>query len=64
MRAAVLDRPAPAGDLPLAVTTRPDPVPAPGERLLRVDACAVCRTDLQICEGDIEARCLPVIPGH
>ena len=64
MRAAVLDRPAPAGDLPLAVTTRPDPVPAPGELLLRVDACAVCRTDLQICEGDIEARCLPVIPGH
>ncbi len=64
MRAAVLERPAPAGDGPLAVTTRPDPVPAPGELLLRVDACAVCRTDLQICEGDIEARRLPVIPGH
>ena len=64
MRAAVLERPAPAGDRPLAVTTRPDPVPAPGELLLRLDACAVCRTDLQICEGDIEARRLPVIPGH
>ena len=64
MRAAVLERPAPAGDHPLAVATRPDPVPAPGELLLRLDACAVCRTDLQICEGDIEARHLPVIPGH
>jgi len=64
MRAAVLERPAPAADGPLAVTSRPDPVPAPGELLLRVEACAVCRTDLQICEGDIEARRLPVIPGH
>ena len=64
MRAAVLERPAPAGDGPLAVTTRPDPVPAPGELLLRLDACAVCRTDLQICEGDIEAHRIPVVPGH
>ena len=64
MRAALLERPAPAGDGPLVVTSRPDPIPAPGELLLRVSACAVCRTDLQICEGDIEARRLPVIPGH
>ena len=64
MRAALLERPAPAGDGPLAVTSLPDPVPAPGELLLRVSACAVCRTDLQICEGDIEARRLPVVPGH
>ncbi len=64
MRAALLERPAPAGDGPLALTARPDPVPAPGELLLRVEACAVCRTDLQICEGDIEARRLPVVPGH
>ncbi len=64
MRAALLERPAPAGDGPLVVTSLPDPVPAPGELLLRVSACAVCRTDLQICEGDLEARRLPVIPGH
>ena len=64
MRAAVLERPAPAGDRPLAVTTLPDPVPAPGELLLRVSSCAVCRTDLQICEGDIEAHRIPVVPGH
>ena len=64
MRAALLERPAPAGDGPLAVTSLPDPVPARGELLLRVSACAVCRTDLQICEGDIEAHRLPVVPGH
>lgn len=64
MRAAVLQRPAPARAGPLAVTSLPDPHPAPGELLLRVHACAVCRTDLQICEGDIEARRLPVVPGH
>ncbi|MYA52978.1 MAG: zinc-dependent alcohol dehydrogenase family protein [Dehalococcoidia bacterium] len=64
MRAAVLERPAPASAGPLAVTSIPDPDPAPGELLLRVHACAVCRTDLQICEGDIEARRLPVVPGH
>ncbi|MYD28370.1 MAG: zinc-dependent alcohol dehydrogenase family protein [Dehalococcoidia bacterium] len=64
MRAAVLERTAPAGDGPLVLATRPDPVPEPGELLLRVHACAVCRTDLQICEGDIEARRLPVVPGH
>ena len=64
MRAALLERPSPAGDGPLVLTSRPDPVPAPGELLLRVSACAVCRTDLQICEGDIEARRLPIVPGH
>ena len=64
MRAALLERPSPAGDGPLVVTSLPDPVPAPGELLLRVSACALCRTDLQICEGDLEARRLPVVPGH
>ncbi len=64
MRAAVLERPLPVADGPLVLATRPDPVPAPGELLLRVETCAVCRTDLQICEGDIEARRLPVVPGH
>ena len=42
----------------------PDPVPAPGEVVIRVTACGVCRTDLQIAEGDIAARRLPIVPGH
>ena len=36
-----------------------DRVPDAGELLLRVSACAVCRTDLQLCEGDLPARALP-----
>ena len=42
----------------------PDPRPAPGEILLEVAACGVCRTDLQLTEGDLAARRLPIVPGH
>ncbi len=61
----MLRAPGPAvGDGPLVEEQRPEPVPGPGELLLRVAACAVCRTDLQLAEGDLEARRLPVVPGH
>ena len=60
----VLERPAPAAAQPLrAVARQPEP-PGPGMLLLRVAACAVCRTDLQLCEGDIAPRRSPVVPGH
>ena len=39
-------------------------MPGPGELRIRVRACAVCRTDLQICEGDLAAHRLPLVPGH
>jgi len=42
----------------------PDPRPAPGEILLEGAACGVCRTDLQLTEGDLAARRLPIVPGH
>jgi propanol-preferring alcohol dehydrogenase len=64
MRAMELARPGPVAERPLRLVERPDPAPGPGEILLRVTACAVCRTDLQICEGDLAARRLPVVPGH
>src|SRR5512142_2088498 len=64
MLAMSLARPAEASTHPLELVERPDPVPAPGEVRLRVTACAVCRTDLQIAEGDLAARRLPVVPGH
>jgi propanol-preferring alcohol dehydrogenase len=32
--------------------------------LVEVEACAVCRTDLQLCEGDLAAHRLPIVPGH
>lgn len=42
----------------------PDPAPGPDELVLGVSACAVCRTDLQVIEGDLAARRLPIVPGH
>src|SRR4051794_32662171 len=62
----VLSEPGPvdAGTDRLALLERPDPEPGPGEVLLDVSACAVCRTDLQIVEGDLRARRLPIVPGH
>jgi propanol-preferring alcohol dehydrogenase len=40
------------------------PEPGPGQLLLRVRACAVCRTDLHVVDGDLEQPKLPLIPGH
>jgi propanol-preferring alcohol dehydrogenase len=44
--------------------TLPDPVPTSGQLLLRVKACAVCRTDLHLRDAEIEATKLPVVLGH
>jgi propanol-preferring alcohol dehydrogenase len=64
MRAMQLTRAAPAATRPLRPVDLPDPSPGPGELLLRVTACGVCRTDLQICEGDLGAHKMPIVPGH
>lgn len=65
MRALVLDHPAPIDGDPLRIETRRATLdPAPGDLVLEVAACAVCRTDLQIVEGDLAARQLPIVPGH
>lgn len=42
----------------------PDGQPGPGEVRIEVEACAVCRTDLQIAAGDLGAHRLPIVPGH
>ena len=60
MRAAVLQHP---GE-PLSVTTLPDPTPGPGELLLHIAACGVCRTDLHLREREIDTTKLPIILGH
>jgi alcohol dehydrogenase, propanol-preferring len=60
----LLERPAPVSDGPLRPVSLPDPEPADDEIVLEVAACAVCRTDLQLCEGDLAARRLPIVPGH
>lgn len=49
---------------PLQLQEWPTPEPAPGEVLLRVQACGVCRTDLHVADGDLPALRRPVIPGH
>lgn len=48
----------------LRLVERAEPVPGPGELLLRLTACAVCRTDLQLATGELAARRLPIVPGH
>ncbi len=60
MRAMVLDAP---GE-PLRLETRPVPAPGPGEVLIDVAACGVCRTDLHIVDGELEQPVLPLVPGH
>ncbi|MFA7249388.1 MAG: zinc-dependent alcohol dehydrogenase family protein [Dehalococcoidia bacterium] len=64
MRAQVLERPGPIASGPLRLLDVPSSVPQANELLVRVSACAVCRTDLQICEGDIAPHALPIVPGH
>jgi propanol-preferring alcohol dehydrogenase len=49
---------------PLVPATLPIPDPGPGEVLLKVLACGVCRTDLHIVDGELAPHRLPLVPGH
>ncbi len=60
MRAMVLHRPG----QPLHLEERPDPEPGRDEIVVRVQACAVCRTDLHVVDGELPHPHLPVVPGH
>ena len=60
MKAMVLHAPG----RPLQLQERPDPLPGPGEVRLRVAACAVCRTDLHVVDGELPHPRLPLVPGH
>jgi alcohol dehydrogenase, propanol-preferring len=60
MRAMVLDTP--GGGLSYRTLSRPEP--GPGQVLVRVSACAVCRTDLHVVDGDLTESKRPIIPGH
>jgi propanol-preferring alcohol dehydrogenase len=60
----VLEKPAPVSTNPLREVEMEPPVPGPGEILIRVRACGVCRTDLHTVEGELDLPKLPVIPGH
>ena len=56
----VLDRPG----TPLRLAELPEPAPRDGQVALRVRACGVCRTDLHVVDGEVEAGHLPLVLGH
>src|SRR6266702_3682124 len=60
MRAMVLEKPGNA----LVQRDVPIPKPGPGQLLVRVKTCAVCRTDLHLVDGELPNPKLPLIPGH
>lgn len=66
MRALILRRPASSAAHAAALETADlaDPTPAPGEVLVRVSVCGVCRTDLDVVDGRVVPPRYPVIPGH
>jgi propanol-preferring alcohol dehydrogenase len=64
MKACMLSNPAPVDSNPLRFGDYPDPAIGPGEVLVRVHACGVCRTDLHVVEGELEQRKSPLAPGH
>lgn len=64
MRAMVLAAQAPVTTAPLRLEARAVPAPGPGEILVRVAACGVCRTDLHVVEGDLPLVRAPIVPGH
>jgi propanol-preferring alcohol dehydrogenase len=49
---------------PLHPAELADPEPGPGQVLVRVQACGVCRTDLHILDGEVRGSRLPIVPGH
>ena len=64
MRAMLLRAQAPINVAPLEAVEIPTPEPGAGEVRVRVRACATCRTDLHVIEGDLPPRRTPLIPGH
>jgi propanol-preferring alcohol dehydrogenase len=64
MDAWVVRSPGPIADSPLDLVRKPVPTAGPGELLVRVLACGVCRTDLHVSEGDLPVHRAHVTPGH
>lgn len=60
MQAMELDRPG----VPLVMREREVPTPGPGEVLVEISACGVCRTDLHVVDGELPHPKLPIVPGH
>jgi alcohol dehydrogenase, propanol-preferring len=64
MKAMVLSRTGPVDACPLQILDVPIPQPGPGQVLVKLKVCGICRTDLHVIEGELERPKLPLIPGH
>ncbi len=64
MKAWVLPKPGSVESNPLELRELPEPEPGEREVLVRVSACAICRTDLHVVEGELPPKKANVIPGH
>ena len=64
MRAMIVRQPGPIADRPLRMEEVPDPSPGPGQILVEVRACGICRTDLHVIEGELPMLRTPLVPGH
>jgi propanol-preferring alcohol dehydrogenase len=64
VKAWVVAEPGPVDTHPLRLVERDVPEPGPGQILVRVSVCGVCRTDLHLAEGDLPPRRQAVTPGH
>lgn len=64
MWAMSLEQPAEVRKRPLHLVDREAPRPGPGELLVEVEVCGVCRTDLHVVEGDLPPHRPAVVPGH
>ena len=64
MKAMVLSKTGTVDTDPLHMQSVPVPQPGPGQLLVELNVCGVCRTDLHVIEGELERPKLPLIPGH
>lgn len=64
MKAMILDHTGDVSTNPLHCREVPIPIPRPGEVLVKVHVCAVCRTDLHVIEGELADVKRPLVPGH
>ncbi len=64
MKACVLKSVSPIENNPLELTEVPKPECGPGQILVKVSVCGICRTDLHVIEGELPRQVMPIIPGH
>jgi len=60
----IMRQPAPVADRPLRMEDVRDPALGPGQIVVEVKACGICRTDLHVVEGELPMLRAPLVPGH